>query len=322
MTFLEIQQDVWRRLNKGSSSVTPDALTVERIKAFINTTYRELLSEAGLSNVATEVNMTLTSVASQQRYGLAGAIDRIHRIYDPTNRIPLEERSLSWLRVNDPGTTTITGTPVAYVPIGYTGVFKQTAPAATPHVQSTAAGDTQTARITGVSATGMPATSSATMTGTTAVVMSGIWLEVDTFSLSSPAVGEVTLHQTVPGAATEMARIAVGKTASEYFTILLWPTPSGIVTYNLDYQRKVITLINSDDTPVLPERFHDALVYGACIHEAGKLDDDRVAYFERLLDQSIAKLRYWTASRPGQRWTPNVRRVAHSTLGGFFPPDN
>jgi hypothetical protein len=45
--------------------------------------------------------------------------------------------------------------------------------------------------------------------------------------------------------------------------LVLWPTPSQNFTLNLDFRVRPVKLVNPTDSPILPEEFHEVILYAA-----------------------------------------------------------
>lgn len=315
MTLNELEQDVYRRLNKNT---TADTATQTRIRAFLNQRHRELLTLPDCQQLRDDVT-TFATVADQSRYALPQAVARIHRLWDADNERPLVEKTMGWYRSIAPDPSVQTGEPEVFCVLGQTRVAKQPSDASAVYVDSTSASDTGTARIEGVVTGGYQQTGSVTMTGTTAVQIGSLstWEQIDNFYLSTAAVGTVTLHEDASGG-TELARIPIGKTMPRYWTIYLWPTPSSALTLTMDYAREILDMSNSTDEPLLPPDFHRLIVYGACMDECLKTDDSRYAAYEREWDKGVASLLYWLHARASFR--PGASRTHEgSNLGAWYP---
>lgn len=318
MTFLEIQQDTYRRLNKATS---PDTATTTRIKAFINQRHRTLMSEPGMDQLR-NATTTFASVAATARVALAQTITRVNAIYQTTENRRLGERDLDWLRSVDPQQTS--GTPTVYVPLGYEYAAKQPSNASQVWVKSTSASDVGTLRIEGVRTGGYPASASVTLTGTTAVQVGTFsdWTQIDKVFSSAAAVGAITVHED-SGTGTELAQIRIGAYRPYYFVILLWPTPAGVLTYSVDYTREITDMAQDTDEPLLPTDFHDLLSMGARLDEYEKTDDKRFTVAASEWQRKFVMLQYWLHGRASARKIPRAMsgRVGISDLGGNYPAD-
>lgn len=320
-TLNNLEQDIYRRL--GYATTTPDTATQTRIRALINETQNEILSEPGMETLLHD-EVTFASVASTAQYSLPQAVARIAEIYDTTNQRRLYPMDLAEYRSRYPSPTAITGLSEAWVHLGFAAVASQPSNASALFVDSTAAGDSGTAYIEGYRTGGYFRSVSVTMTGVTAVNISSTtsdWIEITKFYLSAAAVGTVTLVEDAEGG-TVLATIPIGQTQARYRLIALAPTPSAAVTYTVDFERDVQDMANANDEPLLPPRFHRLLAVGARMREYEKQDQARykVAQLEYL--NGLRKLKYFLNSQAVGR--PNLRGVNRpqvSRLGGWYPPD-
>lgn len=317
MTLHQLRADVYRRLGFGQF---PDPAVVTRVTAFCNETHRDLLTDPALTYLRDDV-ITFASVASQQRYALPQAIARVNRIWETTNDKVLQELSLGQLRQIDPDPQT--GTPEAYVPLSYTAVAKQPADASELFVKSGSANDTsQLVTVEGFITGGYPARATVTLTGTTAVSLNTAitaWTEVTRFFLSATAEGVVTLHED-SGAGTELARIAAGQLQARYFSVLLWPTPSAIITYSVDYTREITDMEDGGDEPLLPPDFHRLVAIGARKKEYEFQDDTRLMVAIKEYNDGLTQLRRWIHERESRRIVPGMLPSrGRSNLGAWYP---
>lgn len=318
MTFLEIQQDIWRRTNKQT---TPDSETQTRIKAFVNQRHRSLLTEPGVDQMRDSTS-TFASVASTARVALPQALTRIQAMFETTNNRRIWEKPLDWLRTVNPQQDS--GTPTNYVPKGYEAVSKQPSDASAIYVKSDSASDTGTAYIQGLRTGGILGSSSVTMTGTTAVQIGSLsdWTEISKFYVSAAAVGSITLHED-SGSGTELAQITIGRNRPYYFVVLLWPTPASVITYTFDFTREILDLVNDTDEPYLPTDFHDLLSIGGRMDEYEKMDDSRFTTAKREYGDKYKSFQYFIHGRASERLVPRTMsgRTGYSDLGGWYPAD-
>lgn len=306
------------RLNK-----TPlpdmDSSTQARALSYLNQRQRRLLSLPGLRHLR-EATITFASVASQANYVLAN-IGKVNRIWDPTNQRVLYEMSRQDQRLIDP--IPISGTPEAYIWQGRQTVATQPSDASALFVKSTSAADTtQTAYAEGVITGGYPFSVSVTLTGTTAVNLSAALtaaIRIDKAYVSAACAGTVTFHED-SGAGIELARITIGQTATDYWGLTLWPTPSSVITYNVDIERAVTDFANATDEPVLPIDFHDVLVLGAVMDEYQHLNDKRYSVAAKEYEQRVGELRYWlTETAIGRPFSLTRGWQRPSQLGSWYP---
>jgi len=323
MTLAEILAAVYEEMAYPAG---PSPAVVARVTRFVNEAQRVILSEPGLSRlVDSDSPLSVVSVATQARYVLPESVAQIREISERTNNQTLNALSLDRYRRIDPNPAITTGTPTNYVPIGKVSVAVQPTAAAELFIKSTSASDTNTAYVEGLITGGYRRTASVTMTGVTAVSLSSAitsFIEVEDVYLSAAAVGTVTLHET-SGAGTELARITIGQTRPRYFGFYLWPTPSAVVTYLVDYRRTILDLANDTDEPMLPADFHPLCVAYAVAREAEiKADAQRVVMARQRYDKGLSRLKYATQTLPGE--LPVLgrgARVGRSRLGGFYPAD-
>jgi hypothetical protein len=307
------------RLNKDATTL--NATTQARLLTFLNERQRRLLTLPGLRHLR-DATITVDSVASQPNYVLAN-IAKIQRFFETTNDRVLWEMSQQDYRLVQPDTT-ITGTPEAFVWLGQQAVATPPSDASSLFVTSTSAADTtQTVYVDGVVTGSYPASASVTLTGVTAVNLStalATWIRVDKFYLSAVGAGTITLHED-SGAGTELARIPIGQTSTNYAGFALYPTPSAAITYAVDITRAITDLAQSTDVPVLPEDFHDVLLLGSLMDEYQHLSDDRYAIAAREYQQRVNELKYWLSeTSTGQRGGLVRDWDRPSQLGPWYPP--
>lgn len=317
MNLNAIELDVTRRLNY--SDVPPPAVK-SRLDGFVNQRHRQILAMPGMQRLRDD-SITFASVASQATYAMGPAVSRINTIYDgTTNQLKLEERTIQWLRRVDPRLASA-GTPEAWIPLS----IKQTQaqPATTGlWAVSTSASDTQQVFVESVRTGGYGNVSAAvTLTGTSRVQIGTLTdhISVEKFYLSTPAVGAVSLYDAVTSG-NLLATIPIGSTYARYLTIQLWPTPSGVVTYTVDYTREIADMVNASDEPLLPPDFHYLLSVGVRLDEYEKLDDDRRQLMQDQWDKGIKRLQHYVINNADYLVIPGEsRRPRLSNLGPGFP---
>lgn len=321
MTFTSILAAVYEDCNYAS---TPATEVQTRLKRYVNEGYRSILAEPGMSRLLESATpYTFASVADQALYALPGAHAQIRTVTDRVNDRLLTAMSPQQYRQTAPDPTTSTGHPVAWVPIGYVAVPVQPSDASELFAKSTSASDTQTLYIEGVITGGYTKTASVTLTGVTAVSLSAsitTWIEVTKLYVSTAAVGTITLHED-SGAGTELGRIEIGATNTNYTGFYLWPTPSSSVTYTVDTRHELADLVNGTDEPVLPTDFHPMLAKYATFREWEHKDDTRVTVAFQQYLRWMARLKYWLHSTgdtvdvaSSRQTTPAVNRV-----GPWYP---
>lgn len=323
MTRHDLERAVYSETEYPDS---PDPRVQSRIRRFLNEGVRVVLSEPGLLALQdSDTPYSFASVANQARYVVPESVAQIRHITERTNDWRLTPMSLAQYRAHEPDPASFSGTPTHYVPIGLVGAAVQPSNASELFVKSTSASDTHTAYLEGIVTGGYQRKVAITMTGSTAVSLAAAvttFIEVNDFYLSHPAVGTVTLHED-SGAGTELAQITIGQTRPRYFGFYLWPTPTAVVTYYVDYRRELVPLSAPSDSPPWPSDYHELLVAYATWREwmfKGNLDlaGEAKARFDRWL----VKLKYATQHESDEILVMGRgRRMGHSRLGSYFPAD-
>lgn len=114
MTFLTQKQRLARRRGARSDYFNPE--TAARYADDLNEAYRFLLRKPWAARLR-DTTTTKASVAGTQSYSVTSCA-RINRIWETTNDIKLAQRSLAWLREQDPDPQQ--ATPVAWIPTDVT----------------------------------------------------------------------------------------------------------------------------------------------------------------------------------------------------------
>lgn len=328
MTLSDIEQDLYRRLGFPTS---PDTVTTTRLRALINETQQEILSEPGME-VLLDDELTFASVASTPEYSLPASIANITSIRNQTNRRTLMPQSQAWYRDAYPDPTAVTGIPDAWVELGFSPVATQPSNASELFVKSDSASDaaTRSVIVEGYTTGGAPRSVTVAMNGVTAVSLGATittWVEITKFyfalgstGATTPTAGNVTLNED-SGAGTELARIPIGQSYSRYKRIALAICPSSAITYYVDFQRDVTDMSALGDQPILPPRFHRLLGVGARMREYEKqnqMDRYKAAQAEYIF--GLKKLKYFVFSQTAG--SPNLRgrvgRDRPSQLGGWY----
>lgn len=315
MTLSDLKLDVFRTLNYGDS---PATAVVTRITAYLNKRHRMLLSRKSLSRLR-DGNISFASVAGQATYGLPPVISRIKTIYDgTTNQLKLTERTVQWLRTVDPRLAS-SGTPESWIPLNVGYVSQQPTTAGSLSITLTAiTGVTLNFYVQGVRTGGY-------YTSETIQVASGFasgtgvltdWLRIDKWYCDSAPNYDATL---ATGAQT-LGVIPAGQTMARSLYIQLWPKPSSVWTYQVDYTREIPDLVNANDEPLLPTDFHYLLPIGARIDEYEKLDDDRRKAAEAEWEMGCRELENYVINSPDYVIVPGgTSRLSWSNLGSWYP---
>lgn len=320
MTFASMLSDLYRRLGYQA---TPASSVTTRLKALLNETQEQMLSDPSLSTLLYG-SMAIDSLASRTRYGLSN-IAQIRAMTETTNDTRLMPRDLSWYRAMDADPTANTGTPAVYVPLGIVAV--QQVPVRTGTglwaVSSSASDTVPTVSVDAVRVSGYPHTPTATaLTGTSRVAIGTLidYIDVTQFQLSAACVGDISLYDAAT-AGNLLAVIPRGQTASRYYGFLLWPTPKSAVTYTVDVQKEVVAMVLDNDEPLLPARFHWVLEAGARMKEYEQANDSRYQTAQTEFLRGSQDLRYAVTCPPGYVCIPGSARGAGggSNLGPWYP---
>lgn len=315
MTRLDLENAVFRRLNKNTASI--DSATQTRIRHFLNQRHRRLLNTPGLTRFR-YAEMPFASVIGQSRYAFPNAVT-IQRIWEATNDRELSPMTLAEYRASNPDPAANQGTPTHVVFIGYEPVAKHPADASELFVKSSSGSDTvPTVTVEGVLSDGSVIARTVTLTGTTAVSLSAgvtTWRQVTKFYVSAACVGHVTLHED-SGAGTELAKILAGATQARYLVIHLTPQPSEVITYTADYELGSTDFGGDTDEPRIPEQWHALIELGATLDELIKGDDGRYPVVKSEYDEEVRKLEYWLAK---QAFVTSDTASRSSRLGPWFP---
>lgn len=292
MTYDDIRLQTFDRTGYGAA---PAATVVTRVGRYVNRWHRKVLTMPGMRSLR-RVEPTLASVANQIRYGIA--LSELYYVTERTNDRRLAKRTEDWWRLHYPDPTAQTGTPKAWVPLGFTRVHTRPSDPSEIFVDSTDGADTtQTAHLEVIRSTGYRDSLSVQLTGTTAVSFNTAItdiIDIVDFYLTAPAAGTVTLHEDASGG-TELSRLLIGTTYPRFLAFALAPTPSAVVTYFLSGLAPIVDMTIASDRPLLDDDYHDILVDGAVREEfaafGGKARQSDVVQLDRDIAQRMAELR-------------------------------
>jgi hypothetical protein len=313
MTFAELADDALDALGYSlASSTQTDART--RIKRGLNTWHRRILTKPGFARLIRDFEETLTTTTGQAVYGFAEPMGRLNGIYDITNRWPLDQCDLSWLRDQASAMNT-SGTPSAYVPRGWAPVATHPSSADKVYAVSSAADTTQIGwdflLSNGTRQTGVTA-----LNGTTAVQLGTATTIVQVMALTyqGPSTGLTITFTQTSGAGATLGVIQPGRTKARYFQVQLWPTPSAALTYTCDFTGEIRDLQADQDEPMLPPDWHFLLSLGAQCEELKRRDDTRYKIVRDDLEDAEKSLNRWLWDLP----TPRRDVDRPSRLGAWF----
>lgn len=311
MTLSDILADLYDRLNLSTS---PSTGTIRRLTRFINQTHREILTGPGMEKLRDSNGiLTFDSVVGQKIYGLPQSVEQLRKLFDMTNQWTLKSEQMSWVRQTDPGLRAV-GIPSVYVPVGIQAVAAQPSTACQPSITHTGS-NTLTVEFDVIRTGGVRSTDTKTLAGSTTVSSTYTdVIEITRIILTAASTGTVTFTETGVGT---LAVVEKGRTSSRYWGIQLWPTPSSVRTYTLDYTRLITDLSDDTDIPMLPEDFHFLLVEGALLKEYAKEDDRRQMAMQTYAD-GIRRLRSMVLYPQDYEWGFRKKQIG-SNLGSWYP---
>ena len=335
MNLSAILADVYRRINLPTA---PTSASSTRITAFVNEVQQEILSEPGMESLLNDHTTFASDAGSTWEYALPPIVSRIKTIRDYLNLRTLGEMSEQEYRALVPSPSVVTGRPTHWVDLGYSPVQWQPVNENSKlYAVSDSASDGATKSVTiegfRKGATGSAGTYFASQTtalnGVTAVQIGSAsdWFHVTKFEIvltaggTTTAVGNIILTET-SAAGLELARIPPGAAYSRYRWIALYPTPTAVVTYRVDFERELTDMTNATDEPIVPPRFHHLLAIGARVKEYEKTDSPRYQQARAEYVKGLKLMKYWIAQQAAGQ--PNLRPFGSqyerpSRLGGWYP---
>jgi hypothetical protein len=319
MTLLDIERDICRRLDKNPTNLDPE--TKARLDTFINDRYRELMRLDGI-NLRDETRITIQSTPNHPRVVLPQVAGSIVTLRDINNGRVLTQRTLSWIRAQDPSEVA-TGTPAVYAILNEAGILAQPTnflPGNTELVSSAA--DQSDIYLEFEESHGGFLETTVTLNGTTPVVVPSLVIQIFRMTRSEPAQAPnsaVTWRQIDPP--LNLAHLPLSTLASgmHQWTLYLYPIPSGAFYYLLDAARPLAQLVHPTDEPALPLDFHTLLVWGGCAEECLKMDDNRREIYENKYQTDVRRLRAYLHHSRGERWIPGQSLWGRSDLPGNYP---
>jgi hypothetical protein len=102
--------------------------------------------------------------------------------------------------------------------------------------------------------------------------------------------------------------------------IQLWPTPSAILTYNVDSMATAVDMVNPlTDEPLLPFEYHWLLVEAACYEEWLRKADSRAGTARQDMETGFKEMRHWLANPYDYKPVAGGNQPMPSRLGGMYP---
>lgn len=106
----------------------------------------------------------------------------------------------------------------------------------------------------------------------------------------------------------------IGLDSSKQWQITVYPIPSSIINLQLRYLKAPTTLSSASDTPLIPEKFHDIIIWGALfMYGHAFIDDSRMGFAERRYVRMLEDMKQNYSPVPDQftilqPWDSRVRR--------------
>lgn len=328
MIFKDIVDDALEQCGHDIFSENSEARV--RVERFVNQWMRRLMTDPRFDRLR-KGTIPFASVANTQRVGLPPIIQRVNRIYETTNNNRLFEQSLDWLRQRPQQGVATTGVPQYWIPIGITPITQ--VPAATGTglwaVSSSAADTTQKVSLSGVRVGGYKFDPLLTpLNGLTRVAIGAgaartDYIDVLTFGIDGTAAGDISLYDAA-AAGNLLGVIPIGQVAVRYFTIALWPVPASPITYYVECDLRIQSLVRPTDEPLFLEDYHDLLSKGAVYLETlmiKKQVETARAYMQSEIAPREVQLLDYLVNNPDLIIVPisGRERLVSNNLGGGFP---
>jgi hypothetical protein len=251
-----MQQDMYASLGHPTS---PDSDITTRYNRWLNQAHREILQKKHFRRFKRRA-LTMATIASSPYIAIPQATSRIFSVRNTAQDREIVFRDMAWVRRMDPGLNNTTSDPEVYAVYSYSSpVMRQPSAASAIWVDADGA-TTETVHLQGVLSTGYQKSVSTAMTGTTAkAIAADTFIAINKFFLAV-AVAASDVFITEGSAGAELARIPMGRTYSRYTLLYLWPTPTSVITLNIDAEVNVEDLAIAGDEPLIPIEFHEMLI--------------------------------------------------------------
>lgn len=251
LTFSEMKTQVAERISIDDSGYD------SKIGNWINYRYDDIVGRWNWPQLYNTTTITLTGGSTSLSF--PRDVDYIISIYDKTNDVVLDPLDPSrgpqeYISVLDSN-----GIPTVYWWDGIS-VLAQPSSASTITVESSSASDTtQYVRVWGKDSNGAEITEKILLTGTTAATSTNTYASIDRVSKDSNTAGLITGKAST----TTLFKIDPYSYGSTNNRITIAQPSSSDLTLTYTYKRKVMRLINDEDTPIFD--CCQALVLGAYV---------------------------------------------------------
>jgi hypothetical protein len=260
-----LRSDVREQLHDSNLSTT-------HIDRWTNLAQSEVVRAMDPDYYLEELSLTLT--ATQAVYGVAMSMHKMVGVTDVTNNHPVQATTMEQLDLHDPDRSD-TGAVWQYALMGIFGVQTQPSSASTLSIVSSSASDTSVVRVRGVTSNNVIETEAVTLTGTTPVATTLSYTTVYDFSKTAATVGRLTATSN-SGAITNVVMPAEDL-SMEFQHLRVWRTPDAADVLRLRYLRRPRALVNPQDAPDVPQRWHELILHGTLVHGFRDKAEDQVA---------------------------------------------
>lgn len=262
-------REILDQLNNSGSQSSGDDYE-DMAKVIVNFIYKELLIES--EKLEEKKDYTLTTVVSQQTYGLPIQVKEVTSLLDEANNNTINLISGEEFDRRFVGLTE-SGLPLDATPYGKFGVHTIPSTAGTLTVQSSSTADLLLSGdyevfIHGLTS-GLPTRETIVLNGTTPVAsansydaqIDGVKRIVLSTNNSQTFTGTVTVKDNAGNIIAQVPPF--WEESPEYYWIKLYPTPDAVRSILLRTTERKQPLIHDDDWPEIDSDYHDLLVLGA-----------------------------------------------------------
>ncbi|MBP9706760.1 MAG: hypothetical protein KBD78_03900 [Oligoflexales bacterium] len=237
---------------------TPTTIDVV-IRRWANRAQHRFISEANHNfSWLAITDLTFTTTASQREYALSSLVDNSKLIILTERNSPrkIEVITREQFLENVPDPTDNQGDPYWAYHSGFTPVVSQPTSSSVLTLVSTTS-DNSVVKIEGLNSSGVLVGEEITLNGTTPVNSVNSYTKILNRGISGFLLGTVTMTSNSGGVTNSV--ISPRSRQGMHPKIVLWPTPSGAMTYYYDAYMRLPELVNDNDFSLIPERYHDAI---------------------------------------------------------------
>ena len=309
MNLAQLRQFCYHDLGYDAN---PGSKVEQKFTDWLNMGHRIVLREPGMVDLRF-ITLPFTSVAGIGTYGLPQAFEVINAVVQTSSQRRLRYMSRDRFRTYDPGETS-TGIPDFWIPGGLQPVNLQPPVAGTGvWVASSSGSDiTQKVAFQGIRLNGdIQIETQVSLSGTSRIPIQSTFtdfVQVLLWNLDSACQGDVSLYTASVGG-TQLGRIPAGQTSVQYQSVRLWPTPSSVLSFNIDGRAEIADLVLPTDVPLVPPSYHDILINYAKMREYETKQDSRYPIAQQEFQT------YFQELRASVQYPPDYRPIAGSRQG-------